>query len=439
MNTPKHIGVEIPEILLPNKSVDLQKWAVIACDQFTSEPEYWERVGNFIGDAPSTLRMILPEVWLNAPNVDELIQNSQKNMQAYLDAGLLEPHRGLVLVERSIKDKVQTGLVIALDLEDYDYTKGSQTLIRATEGTIVDRLPPRMKVRRGAALELPHILVLYDDPKKTLLTPLLEQKENLPLLYDLDLMEGSGHLTGRLVSEPALLESVQQALANLIEPNHYAEKYQLEEGTQPLLFAMGDGNHSLATAKAIWEELKPTVGMDHPARYALVELVNLHDPSLNFEAIHRVLFGAPDNFLNELKKHFGSDAAYTEATSFEEMKQQVDLSTETRQRFGMITPEGYSVIELSHPKQNLPAGNLQAFLDAYLKEHRECEIDYVHGDDVVDTLSRKPGNLGFYLPAITKNAFFKSVIVDGTLPRKTFSMGHAEDKRFYMECRRITL
>ncbi len=329
--------------------------------------------------------------------------------------------------------------MLALDLEAYDYHRGSQTLIRATEGTILERLPPRMHVRRGAPLELPHILVLYDDPDFSVLAPVLESKANLPICYDFDLMMDSGHLTGRWVDQPELLDAVIQALASLIAPQTYAQKYHQPEGTAPLLFAVGDGNHSLATAKAIWEELKPHVGLEHPARYALVEIENLHDPAIHFEAIHRVLFNGDPNFIIDLQTAFTPNIHQSTLPNFETLKQMVLEQTGSSQKIGLLTGEGFTLIELTQPQHNLPVGSLQNFLDAYLAEHTQTRIDYVHGDDVLNSLAQIPGNAGFYLPPISKNAFFKSVIDEGALPRKTFSMGHAKDKRFYLECRRITV
>ena len=358
-------------------------------------------------------------------------------MQQYLDNGILEPHKGFVFVERQVGDKVQSGLVVALDLECYDYNKGSQTLIRATEGTILDRLPPRMEVRRDALLESPHILVLYDDPDGVVLSEILARKPELPVAYDFELMAGSCHLSGRLIEDPALIDSVITGLASLIEPETYMNKYNLPSAEDPLLFAMGDGNHSLATAKAIWEELKPHVSPDHPSRYALVELVNLHDPSLKFEPIHRVLFNPGEDFNTTLKLFFAEKMTLHSIPGMPTLIAEVAKSTPTLQRFGMIQADSYILVELDHPVHNLAAGSLQQFLDLYLKSHPDTRIDYVHGDDTVDELGRKPGNIGFFLPPIGKNSFFRSVIVDGALPRKTFSMNHAKDKRFYMECRRI--
>lgn len=431
------IGIAVPKVLLPNASVDPQKWAVIACDQFTSEPEYWQKVEQNVGSAPSTFRMILPEVYLHESDLDARIEATQSTMQAYLDQGFLKPYEGFVLVERHLGNKTQTGLVVALDLEAYDYNKGSQTLVRATEGTILDRLPPRMKVREGAILEMPHILVLYDDPEGFVLRSLLQNKNSLEVLYDFELMEGSGHLKGMLVNDPDQIQVIKNGLAKLIEPDYYAHRYNISGSQNPLLYAMGDGNHSLATAKALWEKIKNEVGPDHPARYALVELVNLHDTSLAFEPIHRVLFNADPALLESLRVDLGPAVTITNANDFFEMTEMVTGAELLHQRFGAINADGYQVFDLAQPRHNLAVGSLQEVLDAYLKENPQVKIDYVHGDDVVDRLGREPGNLAFYLPGIAKDNFFKSIIMDGALPRKTFSMGHAKDKRFYMECRKI--
>ncbi len=433
------LGVLVPEVYLPKDGIDLTKWAVVACDQFTSEPEYWNEVRKIVGDAPSTLNLTFPEVYLEQPGKDERIESIQKTMRKYLDAGILEPHPGFVYVERSVDGKTRRGLVLALDLERYDYNKGSSSLIRATEGTIVDRLPPRMKIREGAALELPHILVLIDDPQRTVIEAAEAAKSKLQKLYDFDLMLGSGHLTGYAVDE-ALQEKIASALRQLAEPKDFAAKYNLSGNEPVLLFAMGDGNHSLATAKAVWEKLKPQVGMDHPARYALVEIENVHDEGLEFEPIHRVLFGLKKDLMDSLKSHFGKDISYTKVASAEDMVRRVDTAQGDSQCIGLVTggaqPE-YGVLEIVHPSSNLPVGTIQGFLDPFLKEGGAEKIDYVHGGDVVKRLGSQPGNAAFYLPAMSKSALFKTVILDGALPRKTFSMGEAKEKRFYMEARKI--
>jgi hypothetical protein len=432
------IGVQIPEVLLPKAGVDPQKWAVIAVDQFTSQPEYWEQVEQITGSAPSTFRITLPEIYLEKPGEAERIQSIQQTMREYLDAGILEPREGLVYVERTAGGKTRKGLVMCLDLECYDYTKGSTSLIRATEGTIVDRLPPRMKIRTGAPLELPHILVLIDDPQRTVIEPVGAAKAKLEKLYDFDLMLESGHLLGYAVSDEAVEAGVIAALRGLAQPEAFAAKYGLSADQPVLLFAMGDGNHSLATAKAVWEQMKPTVGMDHPARYALIELENVHDEGLEFEPIHRVLFGLKTDLYAALQAKFGENYSYTPVESAEEMVKRVNAGDPVRQLMGFIGGgKGFGVVGITHPSTNLPVGTIQAFLDPFLKEGGAEKIDYVHGEDVTVRLGSQPGNAGIYVPGMEKGDLFKTVILDGALPRKTFSMGEAREKRFYMEARKI--
>jgi len=330
--------------------------------------------------------------------------------------------------------------MLALDLEHYDFTKGSSSLIRATEGTIIERLPPRMKIREGAALEFPHILVLIDDALRSVIEPLQAAKDSLEKLYDFELMQGSGHLAGYQVS-PELESGVIAALRELAQPDVFAQKYGVKD-RPVLLFAMGDGNHSLATAKAIWEKIKVGVPKAeweaHPARFALVEIENVHDEALEFEPIHRVLFGLKQDFLAALGAHFGSNLQVTPVPSAEEMVKRVDAAGGTCQVIGLIGPGGrFGLIEIEKPSSNLPVGTIQAFLDAFLKAGGAEKIDYVHGADVTIQLGSQPGNIGIYLPGMHKSDLFKTVILDGALPRKTFSMGEAHEKRFYMEARKI--
>ncbi len=439
MKTYEDLGIQIPEVYLPKPGTDLKKWAVVACDQFTSQPEYWREVEKLVGDAPSTLRLTFPEVYLEQPGKEDRIRSIQSTMRQYLEAGILQPHMGLVYVERSVAGKTRRGLVLALDLERYDYNKGSSSLIRATEGTIVDRLPPRMKIREGAALELPHILVLIDDPQRTVIEAAAAQKSKLHKLYDFDLMLDSGHLTGYAVDQ-VLEEKIVSALRGLAEPKAFAAKYGIGSDQPLLLFAMGDGNHSLATAKAVWEKIKPHVGMDHPARYALVEIENVHDEGLEFEPIHRVLFGLKTDLRAALTAFFGKVMSYTRAAGPEDMARRVDAAHGDTHYIGMVRggahPE-YGVLEIANPETNLPVGTIQAFLDSFMKDGGAEKIDYVHGGDVVERLGSLPGNAAFYLPAMSKASLFKTVILDGALPRKTFSMGEAREKRFYMEARKI--
>jgi hypothetical protein len=431
------IGIQIPSILLPKPGIDLTKWAVIACDQYTSEPEYWKGVDQFVGDAPSTYHLILPEVFLGASEETARVQSTQNAMQSYLQSGLFATHEGFILVERTCGDRTRHGVMLALDLEKYDYHQGSQTLIRATEGTILDRLPPRIKIRADASLELPHILVLIDDPGYTVIEPLLEYRDHLPQLYDFDLNLDSGHLAGYLINQPELEGQVVKALQKLADPLTFRTKYKVSDQDKPLLFAMGDGNHSLATAKAIWEKIKAEVGMDHPARYALVEIENVHSAGLIFEPIHRVLFDINEDVHQAMKRYYGEDLLFVSCPNLNALQSAVNRQEQAGQTVGIVSGRSFELAIFKRPLSNLPVGTLQPFIDRWLKNGGAAKVDYVHGEDVVARLGAQPGNLGFVLPGMLKSDLFKTVILDGALPRKTFSMGEAREKRFYMECRKI--
>lgn len=432
------VGLQIPDVLLPKSGIDLQKWAVIACDQFTSQKEYWDEVLKIVGQSPSTLNLILPEVFLGKGDEDSRIQSSYQNMQTYLQQDVFEEFEGIIAVERTIGSAKRKGLMLALDLEKYDFNRGSQTLIRATEGTILDRLPPRIKIRKNASIELPHILVLIDDPDRTVIEPILNSVQDNQPAYDFDLMQGSGHLKGWKVSNLEVGNNMVSALEHLAQPEFFQKKYRVGPEKGVLLYAVGDGNHSLATAKSVWEMNKASLGMDHPSRYALIELENLHDPALNFEPIHRVLAGAnPEAVLAGMKAHFGARIKVENLPSMQEMIDSVRNQGSFSQRFGILTIGGFLVAEVMQPEANLPVGTLQSFLDSWLKSAAGVKIDYVHGDDVLLNLSSQPSHVGFYLPAMSKDELFRTVILDGALPRKTFSMGEAREKRFYMEARRI--
>ena len=412
------------DILLP-QNCDLTKWSVVACDQYTSQNDYWERVAQTVGDAPSTLKLILPESQLEDGHFEEHVADINRTMDEYLDQGLFRTlPNALIYVERWLDNKkLRRGLVGVVDLECYDYNAGSSSLIRATEGTVITRLPPRVAVRRNASLELPHIMVLVDDPDKRLIEHLTYETDRMEEVYDFDLMERGGHITGYLVPED-LQADVCEILNTLARPHDFARKYDAK-GKPVLLFAIGDGNHSLAAAKAAYEEKKQHTPQeqwaDLPSRYALVELVNLHDESLEFEPIHRVCF---DVDADELMKDFL--AAYPGAHYGEGEGHTITYVFDTE--VGKIT--------IPKPTAQLPVGTLQDFLDQWMQTH-SGRIDYVHGDDVTWELGRKPGNIGFLLPAMGKDELFKTVIFDGALPRKTFSMGEAHDKRFYLEARKI--
>ena len=437
MKTFEDIGICIPQVYLPKKGTDLTRWAVIACDQFTSQPEYWQKVQTLVGDAPSTYNLILPEVYLEKPGDEARIEDIQDKMRYYLENNYLEPREGLIFVERTVEGNTRHGLMLCLDLEHYDFTIGSTSLIRATEGTIVQRLPPRMKIRQGAALELPHILVLIDDLEGRVLEPLKKARSEMEKIYDFDLMLGSGHLAGYAVN-PELEDLVVSSLRKLAQPEIFSTKYKVAKNTPVLLFAMGDGNHSLATAKAVWEKMKPEVGMNHPARYALVEIENVHDKGLDFEPIHRVLFGLRRDILAAFKEYFGAYFNHIPLSGSDEMVKRVDTAHGPKHVIGVVgAGNQFGVVEIDRPTSNLAVGTLQAFLNKFIEEGGADKIDYVHGKDIVCKLGIQANNIGFYLPGMDKCDLFKTVILDGALPRKTFSMGEAKEKRFYMEARKI--
>lgn len=410
-------------ILLPKKGTDMTKWSVVACDQYTSEPDYWKEVEEIVGDAPSTLRLTLPEIFLEEDNVEERITKINRTMKDYMDEGLFEEYPdSLIYLERTQKDgRVREGLMGIVDLEDYSYEKGSQTLIRATEKTVIERIPPRLKVRENALLELPHIMILIDDDKKDIIESLKNKVTSEEVVYDFDLMENGGHIKGYKLSDEVADDTLSK-IERLADKTTFEEKYNVtDKGV--LLFAMGDGNHSLATAKANYENLKKTKSeeeyLNNPARYALVELVNLHSDALEFEPIHRVIFDTDvDNLINELYKYY-------------------DINEEGNgEYFELVTKDMDKKLYISNPKSNIAVGSIQMFLDEYLKDHRG-KIDYIHGDDTTREMGSKEGNVGILFNVMKKEELFKTVILDGALPRKTFSMGHSYDKRFYLEARKI--
>ena len=418
------LGFYPADILMP-KGQDMNKWAVVACDQFTSEPEYWQAVEEKVGADPSTLRLILPEAKLKDPNVDSIIGDINASMKKYLDGGVFETmSESLIYVERQQSDgRIRHGLIGMVDLDAYDFTPGSGALIRATEGTVLDRIPPRAKVRRNAPIELPHVMLLIDNPERTVIEPLTAAVDGMEKIYDFELMQKGGHIRGYKLSA-AQIDAVAEALEGLTSDEAMQSKYGVS-GVAPLLFAVGDGNHSLATAKACYEEQKagktPEEYLKLPARYALVEVVNNHDDALQFEPIHRVVFDIDKDRFMEMFM-----AAYPNAYEGKGEGHVIEFVWEGVDTF-------YTVPD---PKVQLAVGTLQAVIDDYVK-NVGGEVDYIHGDDVTRELGSKSGNMGFLLPAMGKEQLFKTVMADGVLPRKTFSMGHAQDKRYYIEARAI--
>lgn len=409
-------------ILLP-KDTDMTKWSVIACDQYTSEPEYWADVEKIVGNNPSTLNLTLPEIYLEESDVEERIKKINLNMEELVNSDFFNEYKdSMIYLERTGADgKVREGLIGIVDLEDYSYEKGSQTLIRATEKTVIERIPPRVKVRENASLELPHIMILIDDEKKEIIESLKNKVSENDKLYDFDLMKNGGHVKGYLLNE-STMDEVDKSLERLMDKEYFERKYDVtDKGV--LLFAMGDGNHSLATAKACYENLKKKIGeeeaLNSKARYALLELVNLHSNALEFEAINRVIFNTNSvDLLNKLKEYYNINK--------EGNGQKVRVITNN------IDEDWY----IENPKSNIAVGSIQLFLDEYLSNN-DGKIDYIHGDDVTRELGSKENNVGFIFEAMKKTDLFKTVILDGALPRKTFSMGHANDKRYYLEARKI--
>ena len=408
------------DILLPDfNKVDGTRWAVIACDQYTSEPKYWEDVQNFVGNEPSTLSLILPEVYLSKSN--ELVPKINASMEKYLKEVLIAHKNSMIYTERVQKDgRVKHGLVAMVDLEEYDFSVGSKSLIRATEGTVLERIPPRVQVRKDAPVELPHIMLLIDDDNKTVVEPIAEKKSSFKKIYDFTLMQGGGSVSGYLV-DGAEFDGINSALSLLISDENAKRLY----GNAPskLLFAVGDGNHSLATARTCYLQVKEVLkekALTHPSRYALVEVTNLHDNALEFEPIYRVLFGVNENKVISALKDYANRLN----------------GSEKPQTVKVVTASGEEEIIFSKPEKQLTVGTLQDFIDGYLKLN-DGEVDYIHGEDSVYALSKKAGSVGFIFSGMQKDQLFKTVLFDGALPRKTFSIGHAYDKRYYIEARKI--
>lgn len=408
MSEFKGLSVRGAEFMLPREENDLAVWPVIACDQYTAQKEKWEQADACAGGRPSSLRLIIPECYLDES--EKRVPAIQRAMREYLGAGILAPAvRGMVLTERKTQSGKRLGLVLTVDLEDYDYAPGSQSPIRPTEGTILSRIPPRQKVRRGAALELSHVLLLCDDRERTVIEPLYARRASLRPLYDVELMLGGGHLRGWAVEEEAMLSSVARAIRAL--------KEKLSPGG--ILFAVGDGNHSLATAKAHWEEVKKALPeaerAHHPARFAMAEMNNIYDDALNFEPIHRVVFGVKETQVLSIL----ADAQLSPVSD------RADLT--------LVSPSGEQSYRIGRPLHTLPVGTVQKLLD----QREGLRLDYVHGADAVRQIVGREEAVGILLPPMAKETLFPAVALNGPLPRKTFSMGEANEKRYYMEARKI--
>lgn len=408
------------EILLPDETTDLSAWAVLACDQFTSQPEYWQKVQGICQGENSTLHITLPEVYLEQPDVAHKIDSIHKTMEQYKTEVLTKKVNGFVYTERVTESGTRCGLVGAVDLEQYSYQKDTQPPIRPTEGTIISRIPPRIAVRRGASLETPHILMLLDDANGTIIEPLKTKKNQMKPLYNTSLMLDGGQVSGWAVTEEETIQTIETAVEAFGTQAVFDALYPDAAGKTPLAMAVGDGNHSLATAKAYWEEIKPTLSpqqqQTHPARFCLVELVNLHSEAMCVEPIHRVVFGIDSETL------FAKWEAFLQQhQNASRQQQQIRLLSSTQER-------SYVVKNSPHP---LAVGTVELFL-----AQLDVRVDYIHGEDAVRTLVAQ-GAIGILLPDFAKSDLFKGVVLGGSLPKKTFSMGHAQEKRYYLECRRI--
>jgi len=419
------------DIMVPKKGVNLKKWAVVACDQYTSDRDYWKRVENYVEDSPSTLKLIFPEAYLEDGNEEEVINSINSTMNKYVEDGIFETYKdSFFLVKRSVGKSHRWGLIGTLDLESYDFSVDSTSLIRATEGTILSRIPPRKRIRENAPLELPHIMVLINDEKRTLIEPFTKQLDKLTKVYDTQLMENGGQLEGYLINSEESFMQIASALEAL---------YNNLDKKNPLLFAMGDGNHSLATAKSCWEDIKQGLSEDeiknHPARFALVEIENIHDEGLEFEPIHRVLFNLEKDAFDQLLSNHCSSYEITEFKSNDELKNAIEEVE--GQTFGLATQkDGLLLYKLNTPDAAISAGTIQLILDEIIEKNL-CSLDYIHGFKDTVVLGSKDNNIALLMPNVSKHTFFDAIIKDKALPRKTFSMGEAHEKRYYMEARAL--
>ncbi len=413
------------DIMLPDfRYVDGEKWATVACDQFTSQPEYWEEAARFVGEAPSTLALILPEAYLSES--EARMPTIVSRMKEYSKSFFVEHKNTMIYIERTQSDgRVRRGIVGAVDLECYDWRPGTETPVRSTEGTVPERIPPRVKIRKAAPLELPHIMLLVDDPERNIVEYFDGQKEKMKPAYDFRLMAGGGSIRAWFIDREGGAAHIASQINLLTQPDATYRKYGVKQ-KKPFAIAVGDGNHSLATAKEVYEQLKSEIGeaaLSHPARFALAELVNIHDDALDFEPIYRVVFGVePSRLIGELKK-------YTAALG----------GTASPQTIRAVWASGEEIINIPNPEHQLAVGTLQNFLDLYLRDNPRNSVDYIHGVDETLSLASEPETVAFIFDGMTKNELFRSVLCDGALPRKTFSMGHAEDKRYYIEARKIII
>lgn len=424
----KNLGLATPQIMLPNRKVNMKKWAVVACDQYNSNLEYWQDVEKIVGASPSTLNMILPEIYLeDEEEIPIKIEQTTMMMERYVADGIVEAlPQGFILVERGVPQGIRTGLIGMIDLEKYDYNPDENTKIRPTEETVLERIPPRVKIRKPALLESPHILVLLNDPEKVVIEPLAAKAKKLPGLYDFELMKNGGTIKGSFVGEKEDIDGLYERLE------------KADEKTD-ILFCVGDGNHSLATAKTVWNEYKQDLSeeerQDHPQRFALVEIVNLYDEGLAFEPIHRVVFNVDSNkLIGDLIKIFnrkGMDAKIF----FKRSSASKFINATSGQTIDFVAKGKRGYIKIENPKNELEAVNFQEVLDEYMLQDKNAKVEYIHGIDELERLCSENNNTGFVLPSLNKDSFIDVLSTQGVLPKKCFSLGEADEKRFYLESR----
>lgn len=402
--------IKSTDILVPS-GCDDKKWSVVACDQFTSERKYWQDLAAFVGNAPSTLKLVFPEVYLEDDDKQQRIDDINRTMQEYIDGGVFKTLKdSFVLVKRTTASGVsRLGIVLAIDLEDYCFTHPSHAHIRSTEGVVLDRIPPRLKIRENAPVELPHIMLLIDDRKKSVIEKLWQERDEKEKLYDFDLNMGGGHLLGYRIDAQKVIDRFNEYVASV--QNLYGADIN------DFIFAVGDGNHSLATAQAHWNRTKDGLTdaqkAVHPARFALCEVENLHDDGIVFEPIHRFVFGADNDFATFMKANLCGDTAI--------------------EAFGSA---GDFVINAE--KNSAKAiRDIQNAIDEYLKAHTECSVDYIHGIEHLRSVANENKGVAIVMPKIRKEELFGYVLENGTLCRKAFSMGEAEEKRYYFEAKKI--
>ena len=445
MKKLEDFGMKVPEILLPAK-IDLSKWSVIACDQYTQDLDYWKKAEATAAGNPSTLNLILPEVYLNSPDKPERIKKIRQTMQDYLGNGVFAPPRScMIYIERKTAfGRTRCGLVAQIDLETYEWKPFSKANIRATEATIIERIPPRMEIRRGAPLELPHIMLLVDDKDDLLVGGAGAAVKAKAPVYEGQLMCNGGSITGWAVESESEIQKVTQAVDTIAEKNRAADG-------STFLFAVGDGNHSLATAKAVWDEYKEKLVAQGageseltacPVRYALVEIVNIYDKGLTFEPIHRVIFNSNvEALIQHLAKQL--DGTVKETANAAELEAAVKAS---QADFGFAYRQNgngaQKYVLLKTGIKELAVARLQPEIDSFLKEAASSsgaapEIDYIHGSEETLKLGERENAVGILLPPIAKDSFFETINGRGPLPRKSFSMGEADEKRFYLECRKL--